>query len=163
MKAEEVVALYQALDAKGLPVIIDGGWAVDALLGTQTREHHDLDIAIERSQLGALKNYLESLGYRELSRSQEKMWDLVLCDTQGREIEVHAFSRDKNGNVIKEEYWDGYDTDSLSGIGHIANHEVRCASLSQLVKTHNNSKRRLKETDLSDMKLLSEKFGVVFE
>ena len=34
-----------------IPLVVAGGWAVDALLGWQTRSHADLDIAINRLYL----------------------------------------------------------------------------------------------------------------
>lgn len=162
MSAEEVLELYDLLTKRDITIWIDGGWAVDALLGEQTRNHQDLDIAIQHKDLLALKNFLESLGYKEISRDEEKMWDLVLVNDEGKEIEVHTFTFDSEGKVIEEEYWNGYSADSLAGMGTIAGQQVRCVSLSQLVKTHNKNKRELKATDHQDMELLSKKFGVVF-
>src|SRR5580700_6903255 len=46
MDAEHAIELIQFLEQHGLEVYVDGGWAVDALLGHQTRAHLDLDIAI---------------------------------------------------------------------------------------------------------------------
>jgi lincosamide nucleotidyltransferase A/C/D/E len=34
------------LDQEGVRAWLDGGWAVDALLGRQTRLHSDLDLAV---------------------------------------------------------------------------------------------------------------------
>jgi lincosamide nucleotidyltransferase A/C/D/E len=51
MPAEEVVALVSLWEQNGLQVWIDGGWAVDALLGDETRRHRDLDIALTVSDL----------------------------------------------------------------------------------------------------------------
>ncbi len=47
MPAEHVVEVYDLLASRGIGVWIDGGWGVDALLERQTREHGDLDIAIQ--------------------------------------------------------------------------------------------------------------------
>ena len=52
MPAEYVVELYDKLDDLGIPIWIDGGWAVDALLATETRQHADLDIALEYRFVG---------------------------------------------------------------------------------------------------------------
>ena len=43
--AKDVTDLYSTLESEGIKIWIDGGWAVDALLGEQTRTHEDLDIA----------------------------------------------------------------------------------------------------------------------
>lgn len=46
MKAETVIELLELFAENGIETVLDGGWGVDALLGFQTREHSDLDIAI---------------------------------------------------------------------------------------------------------------------
>jgi hypothetical protein len=40
----EVVDVLERLDRAGVPVWLDGGWGVDALVGRQTRPHRDLDL-----------------------------------------------------------------------------------------------------------------------
>ena len=162
MKAVEVIDIYRGLEERGLKIWIDGGWAVDALLGVQTRDHQDLDLAVERSDMYSLKEYFRDLGFSEIQRDEDKMWDMVLIDKRGREIEVHAFDLDTHGNIVIQNYWNGYSTDSLGGIGKIEGYKVRCVSLDQIVKTHNKTKRTLKETDVLDMKALKDRFSVVF-
>src|SRR5215472_11808996 len=43
MRSRDVIEVLDALDAVGVPVVIEGGWGVDALLGSTTRDHSDLD------------------------------------------------------------------------------------------------------------------------
>ena len=162
MLTAEVIDLYTKLEAEGIQVWLDGGWAVDALLGEQTRPHQDLDIAIQHKDLAKFKEYLLGQGFKEVTRDEDKMWDLVLQHQDGREIEAHVFSYDGAGVVISEDDWNGYTNDSLGGTGTIEGRTVRCVSLNQLVKTHDASKRTLKETDHHDMAALSKKFGVTF-
>lgn len=40
---QNVINLYQRLLDAGIPIWLDGGWGVDALLEEQTRIHDDLD------------------------------------------------------------------------------------------------------------------------
>ena len=39
MTAESALSVITALDSQGVRACVGGGWAVDALLGEQTREH----------------------------------------------------------------------------------------------------------------------------
>ena len=41
MGAERVLDVIRHFQATGIPAWLDGGWAVDALLGEQTRNHDD--------------------------------------------------------------------------------------------------------------------------
>jgi len=42
---------------------VAAGWAIDLYLGRQTREHEDLEVAIDRADFPAWRSYLESQGY----------------------------------------------------------------------------------------------------
>ena len=46
MLEKDAADLIALLEKNGLEVYVDGGWAVDAVLGEQTRPHDDLDIAL---------------------------------------------------------------------------------------------------------------------
>ena len=158
MSSEKVAKIYTELEKLGIKIWLDGGWAVDALLGKQTRPHKDLDIAIEHKNVLEFRVYLKSQGFEEVERAEDKKWDFVLSDDEGHEIDVHAFDFDKNGNVIEEKYWNGYEKDSLTGLGIINGIPVQCASLKQLLKTHDITKRSFKESDHQDLAALHEKF-----
>ena len=63
MRANDVISLYQAFAAARAPVWLMGGWGVDALLGRQTRPHHDLDVLVNVSNLERLRRCLIDLGF----------------------------------------------------------------------------------------------------
>jgi len=65
MPADHVVGIYNLLESHGIKIWVDGGWGVDALLEEQTREHGDLDIAIQERDLYQMR---ERLGERGISR-----------------------------------------------------------------------------------------------
>jgi len=46
MTAERVLELLAVLRSAGIRAILDGGWGVDALLGSETRPHEDLDLVV---------------------------------------------------------------------------------------------------------------------
>ena len=89
MKAKDVVGLYTKLDNLGIKIWIDGGWSVDALLGEQTMEHQDLDIAIDQEDLIPLLKFLKVGGYKEIRRDKEH--NIVFGDNSGCELDVHVF------------------------------------------------------------------------
>ena len=63
MRSDEVVGLYLDMEAHGVELWLMGGWGVDALLGRQTREHHDLDVLVEVSALERFRHRLADLGF----------------------------------------------------------------------------------------------------
>lgn len=157
MTSADVLNLYTKLDNLGIKIWVDGGWGVDALLGAQTRPHKDFDIAIQYKDLPKFREYMEQQGYKEIEREEDKKWNFVLGDTKGHEVDVHAFTFDENGHVIEGiEYPDN----SLTGIGVIDGHTVRCISAEWLVKFH--SGYELKEKDFNDVSALCERFGIEY-
>ncbi|MBV8813403.1 MAG: hypothetical protein JO271_02850 [Verrucomicrobia bacterium] len=70
MTAKDAIELYKLFDQHDIQVWIDGGWGVDALLGHQTRKHDDLDVALNHSNVLALRKLLEDRGYRQVPRRQ---------------------------------------------------------------------------------------------
>ncbi|OGI65145.1 hypothetical protein A3A95_04215 [Candidatus Nomurabacteria bacterium RIFCSPLOWO2_01_FULL_39_18] len=126
---EDVVDFYKSLENLGIKIWIDGGFSVDALLGEQTRKHLDLDIAINQEDMVSLVRFLATEGYKEIRRDNE--YNLVFGDKIGREIDIHAFISDKEGNIVGGIM---YPTQSLTGLGTINGHLVRCISPEHMVK-----------------------------
>src|SRR5262245_25069656 len=62
MTSEALVDLLQQLESAGIEVWLDGGWAVDAVLGAQTRPHKDVDIILRVTDLLKLGELLGSRG-----------------------------------------------------------------------------------------------------
>ena len=84
MDARKPAELVEYLEEHGLEVYVDGGWAVDALLGEQTRPHGDLDIAVSHKFVPQLRDLLATLGYRQIARDDTWECNFVLADGQGR-------------------------------------------------------------------------------
>lgn len=160
MMASDVVELYRSLEENGVKIWIDGGWCVDALLGQQTRAHSDLDIAIEQRHVAKLRALLATRGYEEIRLEQARVWNFVLGDAHGREMDVHAVVLDESGNGIygPAENGEMYPADALGGSGVIGGRIVRCISPEWMVKFH--SGYELKEKDFWDVSALCEKFGM---
>lgn len=155
MTAEDVIAFVQLLNQHQIDVCIDGGWAVDALLGHQTRPHTDLDIALDHQDVPQVRALLEACGYKEVPRDDSWACNFVLGDDQGHEIDFHSCTFDAEGNNI---FGVAYPYASLQGAGSINGFPVRCVPADWLVKFHTGYK--LDENDYRDVKALCQEFGL---
>jgi hypothetical protein len=64
MTSDDVLRVFACFDAARIHVWVDGGWAVEVLVGEETRRHADLDLALDRTNLGRARDVLEERGYR---------------------------------------------------------------------------------------------------
>ena len=115
MTAQDAVRIYQLLAARGIDVWVDGGLCVDALVGRATREHSDLDIAVERRDVDALCAALANDGFSRLPREDSSAWSFVLSDGR-RTVDVHVFAYDESGKHV---YGIEYPFGSLAGTGDL--------------------------------------------
>ena len=159
MQQQEVLNFHTMMVDHGITVWIDGGWGVDALLGTQTRPHKDLDIAIQQKDASKLREVLTAKGYEEIRLESARPHNFIMGDDRGREIDVHVIVLDDKGNGIygPPESGEMYPAASLTGIGIIGGHPVRCISPEWMIKFH--SGYQLTEKDFRDVSALCEKFG----
>src|SRR5262245_24574638 len=98
MTPEALVSLLQVLEIAGIDVWLDGGWAVDAVLGEHTRAHKDVDIILQVADLPKLSEVLGDRGF-EVQRGGTES-NFVLADDSGLEVDVHAIVFDRDGNGI---------------------------------------------------------------
>ena len=155
MQQKEVVEFYNQLENIGIKIWIDGGWSVDALLGKQTRPHKDFDIAIEWRNVPKLREFFAAKGYKQIR--EDSKWNFVLGDSEGREIDVHAFIYDDKGNIV-----DGimYPAESLTGTGTLDGQTVRCISAEYMVKFLAPWIHKHPHKYLDAVSALSEKFKI---
>src|SRR5438270_7595855 len=97
MTADDVCDFLTRIDADGIRVWLDGGWGVDACLGSQTRRHCDLDIVIEERDVPAATAAVQRLGYAGVPRPDTRPWNFVLGDENGRPVYFHV--------IILDEVW----------------------------------------------------------
>jgi lincosamide nucleotidyltransferase A/C/D/E len=155
MKAETVIEIVKLLETHEIKVVVDGGWGVDALLGEQTREHDDLDIAIPHKDVPKLRKILTEKGFSEIFRDDTWECNFVLEDASKNQIDVHSYTFDKHGNNI---FGVAYLPEHLTGKGIIKGIEVNCIPPEWAVKFHTGYK--LDENDYHDVKALCEKFHI---
>ena len=154
MTSDNVMDLYNWLKQKDITIWIDGGWGVDALLGRQTRDHVDLDIAVQRKDNANLRQLLESNGYKEVKRDDSSEFMYFMNNEAGQGIDIHAFEYDENGKNI---YGVEYPFGSLTGTGLIDGQEVNCINPKFMFRFKTGYEP--KEKDLHDVRALSEHFG----
>ncbi|BDZ47681.1 nucleotidyltransferase domain-containing protein [Naasia aerilata] len=97
MSGDEAVAVLEVLAVRGLGAWVAGGWAVDALVGRQTRDHGDLDLAVDAAQLPDVLAALAGAGL--LLEVDELPARAVVAAGDGRRVDLHpvAFAADGSG------------------------------------------------------------------
>lgn len=160
MPPGELVNLLQLFEGAGIELWLDGGWAVDAVLGEQTRPHKDADIILRVSDLPKLLELLASRGFEIQQGGTES--NFVLADRSGLEVDVHAivFDREGNGVYRMENGSDWiFPAAGFSGRGVVQGISVRCLSPETQVLCHAHGYVPA-EKDLLDMELLQARFGI---
>ena len=153
MPAEAVLAFVQLLNENNIEVILDGGWAVDALIGEQTRPHEDLDVAVFHKDVPRIRYLLEERGFTDVPRDDSWECNFVYGNDQGHLIDIHSCSFDDQGNHI---FGVAYTLEAFNGFGEIQDLPVRCIPPGILIEYHTGYP--LDNNDYHDVKLLSRKF-----
>ncbi|MDX1520480.1 MAG: hypothetical protein R3264_02535 [Anaerolineae bacterium] len=160
MTSSALVDLLRMFERVAIPVWLDGGWGVDALLQTQTRTHKDVDIILTVTDVPKLQNLLATIGFTV--REGKPPDSFVFANGTGLEVDVHAVTFDDAGNGVYRmqngEDWI-YPAEGFSGQGVIAGMSVRCLSPAAQVLCHAHGYIPV-EKDFCDMQRLAERFGV---
>src|SRR5215813_4833755 len=160
MTPEALVDLLQVFKKAGIEVWLDGGWAVDAVLGEHTRPHNDVDIIPRVSDLPKLREILRDRGFEIQQGGTES--NFVLADGCGLEVDVHAIVFDRDGNGIYRmengAHWI-FPSAGFAGRGVVQGIAVRCLTPEAQVLCHAHGYVPT-EKDLRDMELLAARFGV---
>jgi lincosamide nucleotidyltransferase A/C/D/E len=161
MRAVDVLAFLDLLDAASIPVWVDGGWGIDALLGEQTRPHNDLDIALRFADMERFVGLMDARGYRRVQ--EDGPYNFVLEDAEGRLVDVHIFDSGStqvgaDGIEVYGPNGLAYEFGSLEGRGTILGRPVACCTVECQVKSHTGY--ALDENDERDVMALHRRFGV---
>ena len=159
MTAKDVVILVDALEHGGITVWLDGGWAVDAALGEQTRPHDDLDLVVDLSDVERVQSTLAAQGFALASGGSPKSFELV--DSEWRQVDVHpvAWSDSGDGFYLMEndKHW-VYPAAGFSGSGIVDGRRLRCLTPEVQVMCHTGYEPHRSSYD--DVWALSRRFGI---
>ena len=161
MTVADVLDFIDDMAGLGVRIWLDGGWAVDACLGRQTRRHGDLDIVIEERRVTTAVAALEAGGYRPLPRDDTRPWNFVLGDATGHEIDFHVIVIDEAGRGRYGPAEVGvfaYEPEALAHTGQIGGRAVACTPPEWLVRWHTGYE--LRAHDVADVRALCEHFGI---
>ena len=126
MSAEDAVVILDRVEAAGLSVWVDGGWAIDAVAGRQTRAHDDLDLVVPSEEIPALERELAALGYERAGGAPPMSFESV--DALGRQVDVHPVASD-GAYVMRDGGIWHYPVEGFVGRGTIAGRVVRCLTV----------------------------------
>lgn len=156
----DVLAVLDLAGAAGVRLWIDGGWGVDALLGEQTREHADLDVAVEARHLEALVRALSAAGFTAVGEEGATAWNFLMAHQDGAVVDVHVVTLDAEGNGVLGPAARGsvYPAASLTGRGRLGTREVSCISAVWAVRFHDEYPGD--DDDRADVLALCERFGL---
>ena len=158
MTGERVLELLCVLDAAGVPATVDGGWGVDALLGTQTREHDDLDLVVALEHTARIRAALGPLGFT--LHEDHLPVRFVLRNEAGEQLDMHTVDFDAEGDGVQPQPSgktfryppEGFVSGSIAGVS------VRCISAAVQLACHRGYTPSAK--DVQDVRALCSRFAL---
>jgi len=107
MPADCASTVMDALDRNGVAAWLVGGWAVDALVGAQTRPHEDLDVVVDSGADGERRalDALGTLGFHVMGREPvPSFWwheRIAMSDDHGHVVDLHPAALSAEGVVLR--------------------------------------------------------------
>lgn len=161
MEIGDVLEVIGALRLGGVDSWLDGGWGVDALLGSQHRPHDDIDIVVRLAEIDHVCDTLAGIGYRvsdDLLPTRA-----VLHDANRRQIDLHPISFDESGTGWQAcAMANGDDCEYPArgfATGRVGDTSVGCLSAELQLAHHLGYEPRPHDRD--DMARLAERFSLV--
>jgi lincosamide nucleotidyltransferase A/C/D/E len=163
MTATSALRLLGVLNDRGVEASVGGGWAVDALLGEQTREHSDLDLWLPARDIEPLFVAFARCGLdRILPWPGDRPWNFVLHDGGTSRVDLHCYEPIDDERIHYGAFAGGdvFPASALAGEGVIAGVAVRCETAEWSVRWHCGYPAR--PSDRHDVGLLCSRFGLEF-
>src|SRR6478609_5520533 len=159
MPPEAARTLIGAVQAHGVVACVGGGWAVDALVGEQTRPHADLDLWVSAADTEQVFTALVGEGIdRIYPWPGDRPWNFVLYNGLRRRVDLHLYEPLGDGQVHYGSVTAPFvfTERDLSGRGEIAGMPVQCEHPEFAVANHCGYEPR--DTDRHDVAVLCEHF-----
>ncbi len=160
MAQQALLELLDLLETNAIEVWLDGGWAVDALLGVQTRPHEDVDIILAEADVGPLRALLAARGYVDVPRDDTRPCNFVMGNAQGEEVDFHAVLFDAYGNGAYDGVTAAFPAAGFGGVGKIGGRPVKCLTAAQIVEFH--TQYTPDANDIRDVAALCAAFGIEY-
>ena len=160
MRAEAAQSIVQALQSADVALVVGGGWAVDALLGEQTRPHADLDVWVPVEQFEHLVRAVVGIGLDRLYPwGGDRPWNFVLHDGGTRRVDLHIYETLDEGLIHYGAATTGktFPAEALDGHGVINDTPVACEAPEWVLRWHIGYP--LRPVDRHDIARLCERFG----
>lgn len=160
MDAARVLDLLIHLEALGIKIWLDGGWAVDALLGEQTRPHDDLDLVSRFEDSTRIGEALGELGYVLAGGGPPHSFELV--DAEGHQVDVHPASFTADGDGVYPMADGGewiFPAAGFGGGGRILGRRVPCLT-PELVMVNHTTGYALDDEHERDVRALGVRYGI---
>ena len=160
MEAQDVLDTLEILEESGVPITLEGGWGVDALLGSQYRDHSDLDLIIDARFADDAITAMATVGFVVIV--DHRPTTVRLADPHGRAIDLVFVVFDATGAAWRgakhpERVHPDYPPEGFT-YGWIAGRKVACLSPETQVARHLGY--RYTDRDVADLKALQERFAI---
>jgi lincosamide nucleotidyltransferase A/C/D/E len=160
MDAARVLDLLADLEALGIQLWLDGGWAVDALLGEQTRPHNDLDLVSRLEDSVQIETALGARGYVQVGGGLPHSFELV--DAEGHQVDVHPAAFNADGEGVYQTVGGGewiFPAGGFGGVGRILGRPVPCLT-PEVVLVNHTTGYALDEEHERDVRALAERYSL---
>ena len=159
MTAADVLEVVAVLEGAGVGVWLDGGWAVDALVRKQTREHADLDVVVDLTGMEAVRHALGAMGFTV--SEDELPTRLAMTDARGRSIDFHTVTFDEEGGGVQRLQSGSsyrYPPEGFTGAGEVGGRRVKCLTAEVVADCHYGYQPD--DKDRHNMRVLSRCLGI---
>jgi len=161
MAPADVLEVLEVLTRAGVSVWLDGGWAVDALVGEQTRQHDDLDLVVRAKDAAPAISALAQAEFRV--EVDERPTRFVLADARDRRIDFHPVSFNPDGSAVQKGAGPSggdarFPASGFAGHGRIAGRPMACLAPDLLVLFHTGYEPQ--DKDRHNVRLLCQHFNI---